>query len=263
MKRVIFTIALVITVTSLVAAGENGAIIVKRNNGRREGLTYPIKIRQNHINETIELYFDDYYDSILDTSEVVNFDNRDKYVDRLAYFDLKYIQSDEDYNRFWTLLYRELFYRNFNRIDPLIEFFTQYGNKRGWSRERMLSEVVSFVQKIEYIRPEHFDIDNRSPINNIGLFTPNQVLFYEKGDCDSKSLLLIMLLKRLGYDAVLLLSKEYQHAIVAINYPGIRGYYKVSNNKRYYTIEATAEWRIGDISKDWSDMSKWTVIRID
>lgn len=264
MRRVIICIAIFLLGSVTLAADESGEkIIVKKNAQKRKGKTYSIKLREGQLDDSIELFFDDYYDSILDTTEIVRFNNKNKNVDRFEYFGIDFISKRLDYNRFWGLLYKELYYRNFDRVDGLVEYFSQESNRKGWSRDRLLTEVVTFVQRIEYLRPEHLDIDNRSPVKNIGLFTPNQVLFYEKGDCDSKSLLLVMLLKRLGYDAVILLSTYYSHAIVAINHPGIGGYYRVSNNIRYYTIEATAVMPIGDMSDEWADMSKWTIIRID
>lgn len=264
MKRVITCLTMLL-LSSALLTGDNreDKVIVKKNSLKRDGKSYSIQLRQGQLGDKLELYFDDYYDSILDTAEVVAFNNRSKYVDRLAYFGMTSTISDADHDRFWGLLYREIYYRNFDRVDSLVDYFSQSANKNGWNRDRLLNEVVSFVQRIEYLIPDDYDIDRRSPVNNIGIFSPNQVLFYEKGDCDSKSLLLVLLLKRLGYDAVILVSRAYKHAVVAINYPGVKGRYKVSNNRRYYTIEATAVTRIGYLSNKYSDMSKWAIIRID
>ena len=42
----------------------------------------------------------------------------------------------------------------------------------------------------------------------------------ETGDCDSRSLLLVLMLNQLGVDAILMVSPDYSHAIAAVDCPG-------------------------------------------
>ena len=52
------------------------------------------------------------------------------------------------------------------------------------------------------------------------------------GDCDTKSIYLFAILKKLGYDVAILVSDFYQHAILGIALPG-RGDYIKYQGKKY------------------------------
>ena len=76
-------------------------------------------------------------------------------------------------------------------------------------------------------------------------------------------MLIIMILRQLGYDAVLLFSEHYQHAMAALAI-NASGTYKVANGKKYYFVESTYPgWKIGDLPPDFGDPAKWYLVMIE
>lgn len=81
-------------------------------------------------------------------------------------------------------------------------------------------------------------------------------------DCDSRSMLLCVLLQSANQDAIMFVSREYQHAIAGFisSHPGFS--FEVSG-KKYLTGETTAKninW--GNISQTQSDQKKWIPVQL-
>ena len=73
---------------------------------------------------------------------------------------------------------------------------------------------------------------------------------------------MVIILRRLGYDAVMFHSSHYAHAMVGINL-NAAGAYKTYNGKKYYFIETTyPSWQIGAIPPEMNNVSNWRVIPI-
>ncbi|MCX7680173.1 MAG: hypothetical protein N2316_13285, partial [Spirochaetes bacterium] len=76
------------------------------------------------------------------------------------------------------------------------------------------------------------------------------------GDCDTKSLLMALLLLECGYDAIVLDSYRYHHAMAALSVPGVDGISIEYRGKQYYVIESTyPNWAIGQMPPHYSDLS--------
>ncbi len=78
----------------------------------------------------------------------------------------------------------------------------------------------------------------------------------ETGDCDSRSLLLVLMLNQLGVDAILLVSPDYGHAIAAADCPGEGARYELAG-KKYLVADTTSREAPGRIAADMADSSKW------
>jgi hypothetical protein len=78
------------------------------------------------------------------------------------------------------------------------------------AKNRLISFVARFVQGIPYSVPDAVRGGLRPPVNT---------LLYRLGDCDSKSLLLALLLKHLGVEAGLFVSFAAGHALAAVAAP--------------------------------------------
>ena len=82
-------------------------------------------------------------------------------------------------------------------------------------------------------------------------------------DCDSRSMLLAVLLNQMNMDSIIFVSAQYSHAITGLVslHPGI----SINvNGKKYLTGETTAKgltW--GKISQDMSDISKWIPVEFN
>lgn len=81
----------------------------------------------------------------------------------------------------------------------------------------------------------------------------------KRGDCDSRSMLMVILLNQMGVDAALLVSPEYSHAVAAVDCPGEGARFK-AGGKKYLIADTTAKVGIGKIAADMADPSKWFAV---
>jgi hypothetical protein len=80
--------------------------------------------------------------------------------------------------------------------------------------------------------------------------------FERRGDCDSRAMLMAIILEHLGIDCILMVSREYSHAMLAVDVPG-GGQRFTFNGKAYLVAETTARVGIGTIDASQIDPSKW------
>ncbi len=81
----------------------------------------------------------------------------------------------------------------------------------------------------------------------------------QKADCDSRALLLVLLLNQMGIDAVLLVSPEYSHSVAAVDCEGPGARFTVGN-KKYLIADTTAKVGIGLIDSEMADPAKWFAV---
>jgi len=115
----------------------------------------------------------------------------------------------------------------------------------GLNDDQYLELMVNFVQQIPY--------DPQAPVCPR---TPAGVILDGKGDCDEKSLLLLGLLYREGYDAAILLFPDKHHATAGIRIetegiPSFRVY--VYGGRKYVYIETTRPSFIGLYPDDFAN----------
>lgn len=79
------------------------------------------------------------------------------------------------------------------------------------------------------------------------------------GDCDSRSMLMVILLNQMGVDAVLLVSPEYSHAVAAVDCPGPGARFTVGA-KQYLIADTTSREKMGMIAQDMADPDKWFAV---
>ncbi|MDP3176361.1 MAG: hypothetical protein Q8M76_00570 [Spirochaetaceae bacterium] len=112
---------------------------------------------------------------------------------------------------------------------------------------RLLAWVQSFVYERN---PEGAD------------FVPAMAAAYEgRGDCDSRAMVMAAILERFGVDAILMVSSEYSHAMIAVDVPG-GGQRFEFGGKSYLVGETTADVGIGMIAANQADWSKWMGIQL-
>jgi len=110
--------------------------------------------------------------------------------------------------------------------------------------------LLSWVQTFEYQRADN---------NNDSDFTsPVATILGQGNDCDSRSMLLSIMLNSIGLESIMLISRDYSHAVAAteIKAPG-QTYTLDENQKEYIFGETTAKVTWGMIAQDHSDRSKW------
>lgn len=111
--------------------------------------------------------------------------------------------------------------------------------------------LLSWVQGFDYERDEK-GMD----------FVPPLASAYEgRGDCDSRAVVAAAILERLGIDAILMVSREYSHAMLGVDVPG-GGQRFAFNGKKYLVGETTAKVGIGLVAADKADWNKWMGINL-
>lgn len=153
-------------------------------------------------------------------------------------------------NQFWASIYTDLMHRNENRLENVVNAIKRHGRRYQLDRYEMATFALAFVQHIPY----------KIPRNDLELLAPPQTVNEKYGDCDSKSLLYALILKRLGYDVSMFVSMRYRHAMagVAIN---AAGSFKSHNGRRYYFAETTAAGhRIGQLASSQGRLGSWLLV---
>lgn len=107
-------------------------------------------------------------------------------------------------------------------------------------------ELLFWVQGFSYERDQ----------KGSDFVAPMDAAYASRGDCDSRAMVMAILLRRRGIDSVLMLSNEYQHAMLGIDVPG-GGQRFPFNKKQYLVAETTAKVGLGMIAQEQADWSKW------
>jgi hypothetical protein len=137
-----------------------------------------------------------------------------------------------------------------SKLNLLYGMLNRIKNQNNYSRVRFADIIISFVQDIPYAL-----IDNSQDI-----YAPVEFLRKYKGDCDTRTILLYIVLKHYNYDVVILNSWFYEHSIIGINLPTSGSVYKYYNGKRYYAWETTYPgWERGWIPREMNNMDLWSV----
>ena len=108
--------------------------------------------------------------------------------------------------------------------------------------------LLSWVQGFNYMRTGGSD-----------LISPYSAAAFQEGDCDSRSLLYIILLNHYGIDSALMVSSVYSHAMAAVDIPA--GGAKINIKDKGFTVaETTDDIGLGMIAADMADPANWVII---
>lgn len=115
--------------------------------------------------------------------------------------------------------------------------------------------LLSWVQNFNYKRSTEKTSSDFTSIPS--------VLNGEGNDCDSRSMLITIMLNNIGIDTIFLISREYSHALVAtdIKAPG-QTYILEETGKEYLFGETTSKVTWGMIAGDQADRTKWIPITL-
>lgn len=156
----------------------------------------------------------------------------------------------------WQRYYRMIYRDSFGRLQCVSEniFNGLYSDckKRNPSNPDIeyAQRLLSWVQGFNYVRA--------SDAKNADFTSLPNILCNAGSDCDSRSMLLCVLLKSINIETLFLFSPEYSHAMVAtdIEAPGQK-YSLDGNYKQYIMGETTANVTWGMIAQEHSDRKKW------
>ena len=220
----------------------------------------------------------EYNEIVTRTFKWRDYDNRSYSADiKFKYGD--YIKSINNRNKLSfkingeTGVYRKMHEFDNTKFDLIYQELEKIRNSNNLNRINFAETIVSMVQSIPYsyifpmscqspLIPSKYrnDIENgQLCMGNIknGVATPLEFFYNKKGDCDTRTVLLYTMLKRFGYDVVILNSNLYWHSIIGINLPAY-GDFKLINGKKYFFWETTnTGWVLGDLPPGNKDISKW------
>ncbi len=165
----------------------------------------------------------------------------------------------------WSELYRDFSARD-EQILFLVDSFRTIADSQQLSGIDLAELVLTFVQDIPYSYVIPGDCADRETGDNpcvgnveLGLFTPYEFLHTERGDCDTRSVLIFAVLERLGFDPAILISDEYAHAMIALNIP-TAGDFVIYQGKKYYFWETTAKgWMAGMLPPSYGNKNYWKI----
>ncbi len=146
------------------------------------------------------------------------------------------------WNRYYRMIYRDA-WKRIERAAFVMESCLPE------SAEGKTAEILSWTQEFTYER-------NRDGADFMNL---PQAFLTRTGDCDSRALLMVLLLKQMGVDAVLLVSPEFSHALAAVDCPGEGARFSF-NGKDYLIADTTAKVAPGMIASDMADPEKWFAV---
>lgn len=149
-------------------------------------------------------------------------------------------------------IYEELMRSNARPVRELGERFAEYIRVNQLSQEQAADLIVGFVQRIQYELPP-----DEVPF---GIYPPALVPARDRGDCDSKAVLTVMLLRQVGIDAVILYSAPLAHAAVGVGLPGSGTSLRLGGRGYRYAEVTNAGWPIGMIPPDHNKPHLWTVL---
>jgi hypothetical protein len=183
----------------------------------------------------------------------------------LSTFNLRGDENDLDV-RIWHIIYSKIYKRSKKVAVRLAKIFRIIKKQHKMNDLQCINSVVRFIQYLKYKRPG----------GNFDFYTPQRALYDEgkggrripdiknnsgwhgAGDCDTKTVLLMLVLSELGYKNVMFHSLRYKHAMIGIAAPGLSGDYKEINGIKYYFTETTYPgWRIGRLPVKYSDKDYW------
>jgi hypothetical protein len=182
------------------------------------------------------------------------------YIEKLAAMSYKELGLKRNYSDpiteariVWAEVYRRVFYYSAPKMNTVIEGFNKIFIDENFEDRDKVYFLITFVQNIRYDRPG----------GELDLFPPLGTIAYRFGDCDSKAMLLYVILERMNVDCAMLWSYNYKHAMLGIKVNG-RGNFLTANGKNYYFLETTyPNWNVGEIPPEFGNTKFWFISEID
>ncbi|MBR7064647.1 MAG: hypothetical protein IKI31_05845, partial [Treponema sp.] len=163
----------------------------------------------------------------------------------------------EAWQRYYRMIYRDTYgrlKRTAFDIYNALYFDAEDKNINNASYE-YANTLLKWTQKFNYGRKK----------NNADFTSPIDAILGQGSDCDTRSLLLCVLLENSGIKSCLFVSREYGHAIFGLDVKNEsekeNARIKVSE-KNFLLGETTASVNLGLIAKDMSDTKKWIPVEL-
>jgi len=183
-----------------------------------------------------------------------------EYIERLATMSYKELGLERNYSDpitearvVWGEVYRRIYNHSSQRMNSIFTGINKIFMGEKFDDRDKIYFVITFVQNITYGRPGGV----------LDLFPPLGTIAYRFGDCDSKTMLLYVILEKMSVDCAMLWSHNYKHAMLGIRVNG-RGNFLTANGKKYYFLETTyPNWDVGIIPPEFNNTKFWFISEID
>lgn len=153
----------------------------------------------------------------------------------------------------WAEIYRRVYNNSSPQLKSVLEGFNKIFLEENFDARDKVYFAITFVQNVKYGRPG----------GTLDLFPPLGTIAYRFGDCDSKAILLYVILERMGIDCAMLWSYNYKHAMLGIKVNS-RGNFLTAKGKKYYFLETTyPNWDVGEIPPEFNNVKFWFISEID
>lgn len=150
---------------------------------------------------------------------------------------------DEAWKRYYQMIYR-------NSAEDLKDLAAQIQEDLLAVEDTEKARILlQWLQEFEYGSTERFS----------DLMTSTESLLARTGDCDSLALIYVILLNTMDIPALLMVSREFSHAMAAVAVPA-KGANIPFKDKYYVVAEMTKDVALGQIAADMADINKWVII---
>ena len=184
-----------------------------------------------------------------------------KFVIDLEYSVLNLYANHKMWKEAWQRYYRMIYRDNAGRLQQTAKniydsIYPELKKSKPQDADiKYAQALLSWVQTFGYERTQ-------SKIESD--FTSLPASIKGKGsDCDSRSMLVSVLLNYTGIDTAMLISREYSHAVVVTDIPAPGQTFTMENGREYLFGETTARVTWGMLAQDQADRTKWIPVTFD
>ena len=225
--------------------------------------TYSIDTLQNEIRFTHNRIWKEYDDTKRSMQYAISSTVANASSDHRNTINVKF---DGQEKVFWKDLYFGMYNHDLSGLGSINDSIRSLAKRDGIESKDLIYSVVSFVQDIPY----NYIISSDScaehndhpciPLQRYGVLSPLEFLYSLAGDCDTRTVLLFTMLKKLGYDPIIVNSAPYRHSMLAVDVP-TEGDYFMHKGRKFYFWETTATgWLPGMLPPDMNNTDYWTII---
>lgn len=152
------------------------------------------------------------------------------------------------WKRYYKMIYKDSYYRLRKvAFDIYNELYPKVQEKHPQNTDFFfVQKLLNWVQDFKYVR----NFQNSD-------FSPMPVVLANGGsDCDSRAMLLAILLNQMNYKTMVFVSPEYKHSFFGVNIDGKGAKLYVAETP-YLLGETTTKVDLGLVPQDMSDSTKW------
>jgi hypothetical protein len=153
-------------------------------------------------------------------------------------------------NPAWQRYYRVIFRDTYMRLAPLTRTLKPFLEKPP-GNQGIPAALLAWFQGFSYNRTATLS-DFQSPVDCV---------LSSSGDCDSLGMAYVIILRQLGFDAILLVSEKYSHAMAAVDVPGEGARFEF-RGRRYLMAELTGKVALGRINRDMANADFWLPVAL-